>query len=143
MCADLLEVVSPSPHLDKEANIPQTTKARGQTTYSATGVRLVSGLQAASLSTLESSSTSSNVSNSVTRISVHASSNSFKNTNYHNSSINNSNKNNNFNDSTKESAFFSLNLLGEALDVKFNEFFNKHASKPAEDADLLKNPLLY
>ena len=87
------------------SNIPQTTKAPGQTTSSATGVRRVSGLQAASLSTLGSCST---VSNLGTTLSVHASS-------------------------------IYINSLSEALDVKLNEFFNKYASMPAGDADLLKN----
>ena len=38
-----------------------------------------------------------------------------------------------------KTAFFYFNSLNEALDVKINEFFNKHASMPAEDTDLLKN----
>ena len=43
------------------------------------------------------------------------------------------------NDNGKDSTFFSLNSLREALDFKFDEFFNKHSSLSAGDADLLKN----
>ena len=119
-------------------NILQTTKAPGQTTSSATGVRRVSGLQAASLSKLGSSNTSSTVSNSGITVSVHASNNSYKNNSFINNNNNNNNENNNNNNNNKDSALFFLNSLNEALDVKFNEFFNKHASMQAGDADLLK-----
>ena len=119
------------------SNIQQTTKAPGQTTSLATGVRRVSELQAASSSMLASNNTSSTVSNSGITVSVHASNNSYKNNSFINN--NNNNENNNNNNNNKDSALFFLNSLNEALDVKFNEFFNKNASLPAGDADLLKN----
>ena len=68
---------------------------------------------------------------------MHASNNSYTNNSFINN--NNDNENNNNNNNNKDSALFFLNSLNEPLDVKFNEFFNKHASLPAGDAYLLKN----
>ena len=127
----------------KTRNTPKWSAGKApiqSTSPTNSGVQRVTGSQADfNTITPAVNLSSNNVSNPGTVIAKHASSDILKNKINKSSFNNTSSVNNDNNIKSMDSELFSLNSLSEALDAKFDEFFNKYASLPAGDADFLKN----